>query len=120
MTTELKGDKRLALTMDLAARDLDDMSDAATSSGAQLVSTARGKAPRLTGALANSLTADTDVSSVQVSSGLDYAGRTHYGWAAVGQQAQPFLTDALAELEKPIVDRYQRQVDKALDKVKGA
>jgi phage gpG-like protein len=120
MSVEVKGAATFQTTTALAAADLGDMREPGQASAAQLLASARSKAPRLTGRLASSLTADTGPALVEVGSGLEYAGRTHYGWPAVGQQAQPFLTDALAELDSTILDNYQHQVEKALNKVKGA
>lgn len=120
MTVEVRGADTLARTLGSAAHDLEDMREPGQASAAQLLNSARSKAPRLSGRLASSLTADTGPVLVEVTSGLEYAGRTHYGWPAVGQQAQPFLTDALAELDNTIVDNYQAQVLRALGKVKGA
>lgn len=102
-----------------AGAELEDMREPGKASAAQLLASSRSKAPRQSGRLASSLTADTGPVLVEVTSGLDYAGRTHYGWAAVGQRAQPFLTDALAELETTILDNYQAQVERALGHVKG-
>jgi hypothetical protein len=120
MSVEVKGAATFQATTALAAADLGDMREPGQASAAQLLTTGRSKTPRLSGRLANSLTADIGPVLVEVSSGLDYAGRTHYGWPAVGQRAQPFLTDALAELDNTILDNYQHQVEKALSKVKGA
>ena len=119
MTIEVEGAQRLDATMAAAARELSDVSEAGQRSAAQLLATARMKAPRISGALAGSLTSDVGPVLVEVTSGLDYAGRTHYGWAAVGQAAQPFLTDALAELEPRITEAYMAEVEQALAKVEG-
>ena len=115
----VKGADNLARTLGRAADDLEDMSTAGDRAGALILNTARAKAPRLTGALAGSLELESGPVEVSVSSPLEYAGRTHYGWAAVGQRAQPFLTDALALNEERVVGLYMGEVDQAIGQVKG-
>jgi phage gpG-like protein len=118
-SVEVRGATTLAATMRLAALDLGDLGDAAQSGVAHVAQSARAKAPRRTGRLAGSISVHSSRNEAEASSGLVYAGRTHYGWPAVRQAAQPFLTDALAQSEKTIVDGYMASVLRALSKVRG-
>lgn len=120
MTTEVKGARELSVSMRVAADDIGDMAAAEAKAAAHLKQVAQGKAPRLSGALAASLTTDVAAGTVEVGSGLVYAGRTHYGWPAVGQRAQPFLTDALAETEDQTVGYFEDEVDRAIGRIRGA
>lgn len=120
MTVEVKGARQLAATTSKAARDLEDMSDPGQRSAAQLLASARSKAPRVTGRLANATEADVTPVQVELTNGLEYAGVIHYGWPAHGIDAQPFLTDALEEQQQRIEDLYQHQVERELHQIKGA
>lgn len=117
---DVKGEQMLAATCAAAGRDLETMHEAASQAGQHIAQVAKGKAPRLTGALASSISTGVEGEGAEVGSGLVYAGRTHYGWPAVHQAAQPFLTDALAETQAETLRYYQREVDRALAQVKGA
>ena len=53
------------------------------------------------------------------STSVPYAPPIHWGWPAHGIKSTPFLTDAAAEIERDIVDRYDRQVSEMLGRVVG-
>ena len=119
-TITVEGGAELSRTLHKAADDFGDM-DAPGGRAANLVATSgRQEAPRLTGALASSIRPDVDGNTAAVVSALPYAGRTHYGWAAVGQRAQPFLTDPLARYENKIVEYYGDEAERILSHVEGA
>lgn len=50
---------------------------------------------------------------------VPYAAPIHWGWKAHNIAPQPFLTDAAAQIEQGITERYDRQVAEMLDKVIG-
>lgn len=50
---------------------------------------------------------------------VPYAPPIHWGWKARNIAPQPFLTNAAAEIEQDITDRYDRDVAQMLDRVIG-
>lgn len=50
---------------------------------------------------------------------VPYAPVIHWGWAAHGIAARPFLQDAAREIETDVVDRYDRHVADMLARVIG-
>lgn len=117
---EVVGAARCAATMAAAAARLTRL-DGATSATSRLVqSRARGNAPKRSGRLAGSLVATAKGDEARVSSGVVYAGVQHYGWAARGITAHPFLVP-VAEASTPVWRAYYvADVNAALNMVKGA
>lgn len=116
---EVKGAANLQRTLDDAARELGDLSGPGEDAGALVASRASGLAPRLTGALASSITVDAGPLEVVISSPLaTYPAIQEYGSRYV--TARPFMRPALDERQDLVVDRYSRAVDAALTHVKGA
>lgn len=117
---EIVGADRLAATMHGAAGDLDDLSRPGTQAANLIAQRGRVEAPRRSGRLASSVTTTVDANEAEVSSGLVYANRTHWGYAAVGQAAQPFLVRPAYQLA-PVYSRfYLAELDRILHSVKGA
>lgn len=117
--TELVGAARFHATMAKASADLAHLERAATATGRLIDQRAGGAAPKRTGRLASSLVASASGSDARVSSGLVYAGVQHYGWAAHGITAHPFLVPA-AEASTPLWRQfYVADVNRALDQVHG-
>jgi hypothetical protein len=114
------GDKELAATMHKAAGELTDMTRAGEKALALVVNRGRQNAPRLSGALASSVEGRLDGPIAAAMSALPYAARVNYGYARYGQRAQPFLTDALVELQGPILAEYDDEADRILHEVRGA
>lgn len=118
MTVE--GDERLRATMHAAADDIGDMSSTGRAVGELVRVRAATTAPKLTGALASSVRASETSGEVEIASDLVYAARVNFGAPSVGQAAQPFMTDALADTENLITEAYERDVARAVSQVKGA
>lgn len=116
----VEGADELSRTLHNAADDFGDMERAGDRAANLVANAGRVEAPRLTGALASSIHPDVDGNTAAVVSALPYAGRTHYGWAAVGQRAQPFLTDPLARYESTIVEYFGDEAERILSHVEGA
>ena len=117
---EVVGDTRLRATLGAASAALAHM-DAANQATSRLVQQrARGAAPKRTGRLAGSLVATATGDEARVASGLVYAGVQHYGWAAHGITAHPFLVPVAQATEQVWIRTYEAQVNQILGMVKGA
>ena len=107
----------------------DDMSDlkALHKSLADMVADrAKQKVPVVSGSLQRSIRGSGTKTAAAVRVGnnrksgpsaVPYGGVVHYGWPARDINAQPFLTDALDELQREVLDRYERGVDEIVRKV---
>ena len=115
---QVRGADRLARTAADAGRELRDLSrtNRAVAEGVR----ASASPPRLTGALAASLTVTSSTTEADVTSGLPYAGVIEYGWARHNIEPSMFLTSAATGRDPASIDLYQRAVDAALAGVKGA
>lgn len=117
---EVVGAARLRATMAKAASDLAHL-DRATEATSRLVEQrARGSVPVRTGRLARSLSATSTGDEARVSSSVVYAGVQHYGWAARGIRAHPFLVPAAEDSTAVWRQFYVADVNRALDQVHGA
>jgi HK97 gp10 family phage protein len=113
---EVKGADRLASTLNSAAKQLLDQTEANQAAGQELMQTAMGRAPRRTGRLAGSIhTLRADRVTVQVGSSVRYAGFQNYGTSR--NRPTYFLTGALEALT---TDVYVDYADQVLSTVKGA
>jgi hypothetical protein len=117
---QIVGGDELAASLHRASDQLDDMARAGEQSGNLILNRARVAAPRLTGALASSLTLTTERLETAVTSGLPYAARTHYGYPRYDQRAQPFLTDARDQTQNVWIEYYADEAERVLHTVKGA
>lgn len=122
MTTgvTVKGATELSATLNRAAGDLADMERAGDRAITLVANRARVDAPRRSGALASSVAVEVDKGVASAFSPLPYAARTNYGYSRYNQRAQPFLTNAIVQLEGPIVGEYQDEADRILHTVRGA
>lgn len=116
----VEGADTLARTAKAAGRELQDMSGAGEKTGTLISNRSRVEAPRLTGALAASVSTRTKDNETEIFSGLAYANRTHWGFARYHQAAQPFIWDPAQQLEGTWERFYADEADKILDGVKGA
>jgi hypothetical protein len=122
-TVRVDGLDRLVSTMRKAGRDLGDLKEANAAAGRIVAASAVGRAPRRSGALAGSIRASRQARRAQVVAGrasVPYAGPIHWGWPARGIGANPFLSDAAQATEATWVPLFLKDVQAAVDKVKGA
>lgn len=117
---QVVGADTLAATLHSAADDLDDFSGPGTQTTALIASRARTEVPRRTGRLASSITTRTKALEAEVSSGLAYSNRTHWGYARYGQAAQPFLVRPAHQLIPVWTRFYSAEVDRIVHTVRGA
>lgn len=119
---EIDGARELRRTLRAAGDDMEDLKAANLAAANIAASAARGRAPRLTGALAGDIRASGTKTAGIVRAGrkrIPYAGPTHWGWPARGMKARPYITEGAQQTEPVWVPLYQREIDKALNKVKG-
>jgi hypothetical protein len=114
------GADRLRATMGAAQRDIGDMSEAGGRTGSLIASRGRAEAPVLTGALAGSVGTATHGNETEITSGLAYSNRTHWGYRRYNQAAQPFLWNPANDLQEQWMRYYEDEANHALAKVKGA
>ena len=117
---EVIGADTFARNLHTAAAGLEDLSTASRATGDLIRGRAAGRAPKRSGRLASSLTVRASGSDVEVSSALVYAGVIHYGWAAHGISANPFLVPAATDSETVWIGFYESDIQSKLDKVRGA
>jgi hypothetical protein len=122
-TVRVEGLDRLVSTMRKAGADLSDLKEAHAAAGRIVAGDAQARAPRSSGALANSVRASRQAKRAQVVAGgarVPYAGPVHWGWPARGIAARPFISQAAQATESRWVPVYLRDVKAAVDKVRGA
>jgi len=121
MTTAVRveGAATLAATLHIAGERLQDASTPSRDVAAFLGTRGRSSAPVRTGRLAASVRYAGADDGAEVTSGLAYANRTHWGYARYRQAAQPFLAEQVWNNTPRIVDTYAGWVDGLLHGVKG-
>jgi hypothetical protein len=119
----VEGLATLTRTMRKAGEDLADLKDANARAAQVVVSAAAAMAPRRSGRLASSIRGTRAAGRARVQAGrasVPYAGPIHWGWPARRIGAQPFLTDAAQATEGTWLPQYLKDVQAALDGVRGA
>lgn len=115
----LRGAANLRRTLARAAAALQSLRHAHGAAGAVVVPTARARAPRRTGRLMGSLTADAGAGYVNLTSNLPYARVIHYGSRRRHITPQPFITDAVEQRHAAVLGTYEAGVESILRTVKG-
>ena len=111
---------RLVTGLRAAGAELADMPAANRAAGALVARAAAARAPKRSGRLASSITADPHKGGVSIDSTLPYAGPVHWGWPARRIKPNTFLVDAARATESTWTDTYTEATQAALDKVAGA
>lgn len=117
---EVVGLSTLRATLKVAAHRIEDLNEPSRRTATFLAARGRADAPRRTGRLAASVRGVTEGNTAQTESALVYAGRTHNGWAAVHQQAQPWLAEGRDKTQNVWLDNYEARIDTVLAGVRGA
>lgn len=117
---EVVGATRLAATLRLAADRIRSMRGAGDKVARFVEGRGRTDAPRRSGALSASVRSSNPDDGPEISSGLAYANRVHWGYRRYRQKAQPFLASAVWNNEAVIVDDYADEANVVLWSVKGA
>lgn len=116
---DVEGDTELRVSLARVSAALDHLDAAETKTGQYIRTRAASLAPKRSGALAQSIRADTAGEGVSVGSDLVYAPVQEYGSANLNIAAQPFLRPA-ADDTGVWVEFYADDVQRLLDTVKGA
>lgn len=120
MSTEVVGADTLARTLRRASDRLDELPTATRTTGETVRLRAAQLAPKLSGALAGSISAESTGADVVVASALPYAAVQELGWAAHNITAQPFLKPAMEGTQETWMAYYVDDVERVIDDVKGA
>jgi hypothetical protein len=113
---EVPGEAKLRRDFDDARRELENLDAAHDATARRVLPRVRTRAPRLTGALGASMTADVAGGTVGFTSALPYFGVIHQGWPERGIEANPFAVDAVVEAEAEVVDVYADHIDATLSR----
>jgi hypothetical protein len=119
----VEGLDQLARSMRRAGEDIEELKDAHAAAAGIVAAAAEARAPRRSGRLAGSVRGSRQIRRARVQAGssrVPYAAPIHWGWPARNIAANPFLSDAAQDTEPQWVTRYLADIQKALDKVKGA
>lgn len=117
---KVEGDTRLRATLKIAANRLRDMTDPGQETARFVEGRGRSDAPVRTGRLASSVRSSANATEAEISSGLPYANRVHWGYRRVHQPAQPFIASAVWNNQRLILDNYRDRAEVVLHGVKGA
>jgi len=119
----IEGLDELIRTLKRAGEDISEFKDAHVRAGEIVATEAASRAPRRSGNLAGSVRSAKQAKRARVQAGrasVPYAGPIHWGWPARNIEPQPFLSDAAVATESRWMEQYVKDVEAALDKVKGA
>lgn len=118
MTAKVRGADRLSATLSAASRNLADMPASVHQQAGDIVArAAAGRAPSRTGRLHSSIRTATTGRGAAVTAGVRYARFPEYGTRYV--RAYRFLSGALDDNTDAVLDVYDREVNRQLDRVKG-
>lgn len=120
VTIRVEGLRELQRGLRAFAENVDDLKDANAAAARMVASSAAARAPRRSGRLAGSVRGNRAVSRATVSAGraaIPYAGPIHYGWAARGIEANPFVTDAAQQTESVWLPLYEAALQQLADQV---
>lgn len=119
----VEGADRLRTTMRRAGDDLGDLKAAHGAAAAVIVPAAKTRTPRRTGALSGSIRGSGTKTQALIRAGgarVPYAGAIHWGWPARNIEPHPFISEAATTTENVWVHAYSTEVERILDRVKGA
>lgn len=123
----VEGARQLRRTLKQAGADMADLKAINRHAAAVVLPVAASNAPVRTGALAKSVRVGATASAGVVragnnrktAAGVPYGGVIHWGWPARGIRANTFITDAARATEPVWVELYVREMNDAIQKVKG-
>lgn len=119
---DVDGARQLRRDLRRMGDDLAELKDAHAAAAALVAAEAGRRAPKRTGRLAGSVRGNRALSRATVSAGrasIPYAGPIHWGWAARGIEANPFVADAATATEPAWVELYVAGIDRATDRIAG-
>ena len=119
---KIEGLSTLVRTMKRAGVDIQELKDAHHKAGQIVATEAAHRAPRVSGKLAGSVKSARQARRARITAGraaVPYAAPIHWGWPARGIEANPFVSEAAQATESRWLDQYLRDVQHALDHVRG-
>lgn len=119
----VEGAAQLRATMRRAGVDMADMKDANAQVATMVATSARGIVPVASGRLSSSIRGNRAAAKAVVKAGgggLPYAGVQHWGWPRRHIRATYFITEAAAATEPQWTDRYMTEVERIVNRIKGA
>jgi hypothetical protein len=122
-TYTVEGLDNLVRTLGRAGHDLDDLKDANRRAGEIVAREGSARAPRRSGKLAASVRPARQARRARVSAGgarVPYAGPIHWGWQARHIAPDPFIAWGAQATEPQWQQAYRADVQRALDRVRGA
>jgi len=117
---KLDGFSQLSSSLHSAADDLAHMDRANAVASDIVTADARGRAPRLTGALAASIAAAPESDGAAVVATVAYAGVIEFGSPRRNIAAQPYMRPAVEATEQQYMTTYTDEVQTVLNRVRGA
>jgi hypothetical protein len=120
---KVEGLNRLVRTLSRAGEDLSELKAANAKAGEIVAGDAGSRVPRRSGRLAGTIRAARQTRRARVTVGrasVPYAGPIHWGWQARHIAPNPFVSWAAQATEPQWTEAYRRDVQAALDHVKGA
>ena len=105
----VRGGPKLAKAFDRMGDRLDDMRSVHGEAASVVAERARALAPKVSGALADSIRVEAADGGATVLAGdsfVPYAGPIHYGWRERNIEPQPFMTDALDDAGPDVRNAY--------------
>lgn len=118
-TIEVEGATELRATLAKAGADLDDFHDAHGKVAALVGRRAAQLAPKVSGALAASMSPTAENTAALIGFGVVYAGVIEGGWPRHNIAATRFATTAAQETEDAWLGIYAARVDDIVGSVKG-
>jgi len=121
-TVKVDGLPRLRRALRDAGREVADLKAANAAAAALVAAAAAARAPRRSGRLAATLRGNRAVGRATVLAGgasVPYAAPIHWGWAARGIEAQPFVSEAAQATEAAWVAAYLTDIERVVDSVGG-
>jgi hypothetical protein len=121
-TVEVSGAANLARTLKEAGIGLGSLKEANAYAAQIAGAWVAGRAPRVTGNLASSVRGrvrQTGASVVSGGSFAPYAGPINFGWPKRGIEANNFLYEGVRASETEWVARYEVEIQKVCDHVRG-
>jgi hypothetical protein len=119
----VEGARELRRTLKRAGDDLADLKEANARAAQIVAQWASVTAPRRTGALGQSVRPNRAAGRARITGGsaaVPYAGPIHWGWPRRNITAQPFISEAAVATQPAWLPAYRDDVQRVVDRVKGA
>lgn len=116
---EVKGIPELHRKLEKLDRSSDDLSRAHAAIAPRLLRAISRRTRRRSGRLALGWRAGVSAAAAHVTNVEVYAGPQEYGWPARGIEETGAVPAAMAELERPIVEAYEDELERQIRAIGG-